>query len=95
MIDFSIGTFRDRFPEFRPVGMGVINSAVDAGRLEMDEDRFADLGPEALMLLVAHKLATSPFGMNARLVDSENKTSYEREFRRLQRLASVPSVLVS
>ncbi len=95
MIEFSESDFRDAFPEFRPLSADKIQLRVTEARLEMDETRFGDLGQAALMFLVAHKLASTPFGMNARLVDSENKTTYWKDYQRLARIAGTPSAMVS
>jgi hypothetical protein len=39
---------------------------------------------------VAHKLAISPFGRNARLVNDTGETTYWSEYKRIMRLVRVP-----
>lgn len=81
----TLAQFRNRFPEFRTVGDTPAQAALDASALETSSTEFGTAYTEAHGLLAAHKLACSPFGSNARLEKSGNRTTYELEREGVER----------
>lgn len=77
--------FRSRFPEFRPVSDVVINEALTAAGLSVSADVYRTKASEAIGYLTAHKLVTSPFGKDSRLVDDDRESVYWKEFARIRR----------
>jgi hypothetical protein len=77
--------FRWRFPEFRSASDGLVSSALDGAAAGMDEDVYGDLYDEAHGYLTAHKLVTSAFGKDSRMVDDERASTYWKEFVRIRR----------
>lgn len=73
----NLAAFRVRFPEFETAGDSFVQAALDSAALETDAKLLGGFYDEAHGLLAAHKLAMSPYGMNARLVNDDGKTTYE------------------
>lgn len=90
----NLAQFRSRFPEFRTAQDAPVQAALDAAALETNATELGSVYDEAHGLLAAHKLAISPFGTNARMVDESGTTSYERE-RRAVMARTVVSVVVT
>lgn len=76
-------TFIVQFPEFATTDSNLVASMLAASALEIDPNIWGNLGDQGQAYLAAHKLATSPFGQNVRLVAKDGTTTYEREYRRL------------
>jgi Protein of unknown function (DUF4054) len=93
-----LADFRTQFPEFRGVNDSVVTAMLGAAFLEIDvcvwggystvtgtPGTKADQGQA---YLTAHKLATSPFGQNAKLVAKDGSTTYFKTYMTLVRQVS-------
>jgi hypothetical protein len=85
----DLATFRSRFPEFRTAGDAFVTACLNEAASELNSDELGDSYDGAHGLLAAHKLAVSPFGTNARMVDERGTTAYEREFSNVCKRAIV------
>lgn len=89
----------DRFPEFANAG-DLIAICLEEARLEVSAEAFGDKYDTALGFMTAHKLATSPYGMNQRFVDAPDeveelkRTSYGRQFLGLTARTIVPIMVI-
>jgi hypothetical protein len=90
---FALATFRLRFPEFRTASDAMIQSFADAADKDIAADVYGDKADEARLYLTAHKLAISPFGRNARLVNEDGTTTYWSDYERIKRLVRQPIVV--
>lgn len=74
------------YPEFKSVGTAQFESHLARALLDLPEDVWgAAKGPHALRLLVAHQLAMSPGGEDARIkIEGEWTSTYYLEFQRLR-----------
>jgi hypothetical protein len=89
----DLASFLVRFPEFQRVPAPQIAAHLGDAALEVNPDLFGTKVDVAIYYLTAHKLATSPWGMTARLVDPELATVYKTHFDNLL-AQSAPGVLV-
>lgn len=94
--------FRSAFPEFGSnVSDGLITLKLSAAALELDMSVWGPYGTtgnltradQGQLYLTAHKLATSPFGQNAKMVlnpraKGYDKTAYGSEFKRMMQAAT-------
>ncbi len=85
----DLPTFRKRFPEFRLCGDVYVSANLTAAALEVDDCVYGDKYAEAVGLMAAHKMATSPFGMAAKLVLKDGSTTWGNEAARLRVQVSV------
>ena len=80
----TVSRFKVFFPEFIDAGDAMIQAHIDTSDIDA-----ATLGTQAdygLALVVAMRLAETPWGRNARLQDKDGKGStYERRFREVAR----------
>lgn len=74
------------YPEFKSVTSGSFESHRSRALLELPEGVWsADKGAHALKLLVAHQLAMSPGGEDARIkIEGEWTSTYYLEFKRIR-----------
>lgn len=82
-----------QFPEFRGVPDAMVNAFLTAAALEIDPQIWGPTGDQGQAYLTAHRLASSPFGQNAKMITSPNATGYNRTnygqtYRELQIQAS-------
>ena len=80
--------FLIRFPEFKGVGASYIDAHIAAAANEIDPVIWRTKTDEGVIYLAAHKMASSPYGEQARLITAEGGTTYFLEFKRLVRLVS-------
>lgn len=76
-----LAAFRSRFPEFEEGSDGIVQACLDAAATELNATEIGASFDEAHGLLAAHKLAISPFGRAARMLNDEGKSTYEVEFQ--------------
>lgn len=87
----SLASFVIQFPEFANTDGTLVQAHLDAAALEVPSRIWGAKMDQGIYYLAAHKLASSPFGNDARLTvpSSPNTiTPYMAEFRRLQRQVS-------
>jgi hypothetical protein len=75
-----LAAFRARFPEFESAGDTFAQAVLDEAATELDATEIGDAYDAAHGLLAAHKMAISPFGVAARMLNDEGKSTYEGEF---------------
>lgn len=80
----DIDTFLVQFPEFVGVPTGSIGAMLDAAALETDSAVWGAKYDQGRYYLTAHKLASSPYGQNARLAAKDGTTTYERHLDTLK-----------
>jgi hypothetical protein len=94
----TLAQFRAQFPEFNSVPDPLIGTMLQAAYLELDTSVWGAYSTttaptktdQGQMYLAAHKLASSPFGQNARMVSDKGgargymRTQYGQEFKLLQ-----------
>lgn len=71
----TLANFRTQFPEFNGASDGLVTAMLNAASLEIDNFVWGAYGSGTLskadngqMYLTAHKLATSPWGQNAKMI---------------------------
>lgn len=69
--------FRARFPEFETALDPFVQAALDGAASETSAGELGTAYDEAHGLLAAHKLAMSPYGQSARLINDDGRTTYE------------------
>lgn len=86
----TLAQFKAQFPEFARGANGptaandsLLQAMLDAAELEIDRTVWRTKGDQGQMYLAAHKLATSPWGQNAKLVNANGTTTYYGEYARL------------
>lgn len=83
----TLASFKVFFPEFKDAGDPMITANIDTA--EVNATDFGDQADYAKALVVAMRLADTPWGRNARLIDKDGKGStYERRLRELARTKS-------
>lgn len=75
-----LATFRIRFGEFETAGDPLVQACLDAAATELNVTEIGAPFDEAHGLLAAHKLAISPYGRAARMLNEDGKSTYETEF---------------
>lgn len=90
-----LADFRTQFPEFRGVADAVVQSMLSAAVLEIDPGVWGAFSSvtgtpgtkadQGQAYLTAHKLATSPFGQNMKLVAKDGTTTYWKTYFTLVR----------
>ncbi len=76
----TLAQFKVRFPEFRTADDSLVSAVLAESGNELNSEELGDAYNAAHGLLAAHKLAISPFGQSARMVNDEGETTYNREF---------------
>jgi len=74
----TLAQFRARFPEFSTAANTLVSAVLDEAACELDETDLGDAYDAAHGLLTAHKLATSPFGQAARMLNEKGESTYEK-----------------
>lgn len=84
--------FRVQFPEFNGVSDALVNAMLAAALLEIDIIIWGPKADQGQGYLAAHKLASSPFGQNARLqtgaMGKDGLTTYWHTYYQLVRQVS-------
>lgn len=80
-------TFKARWRDFVPTDDDVVQAALDEAARSVDDRYFGDKTDDAVGLLAAHKLASSPFGQSARLANDDGTTTYGKQFEEMSRAA--------
>jgi hypothetical protein len=96
----TVAAFKTFFPEFAITGDAAKIAARDAMIQLYIDDATTEIGDywkdvcgrdwtdKGVKYLAAHKLAISPFGLNAKLSSKEGKSVYGEEYMRLSRIVS-------
>lgn len=88
----TLAAFIVQFPEFANTTSALVQAHLDAAALEVPSRIWGTKTDQGIYYLTAHKLASSPFGNDARLAAvgtrGDATTIYLPEFRRLQRQVS-------
>ena len=82
-MSMTYGTFTTQFPEFSATDADMVSAMLAASLLEINVAVWGALADQGQAYLTAHKLAISPFGQQARLVQKDGSTTYELEYKRL------------
>lgn len=72
----TLSRFRLEQPEFLEVPDTFIQAYLDEATLELDVEIWGDKLDAGIKYLAAHKMALSPQGMAAKLVDSKGNSTY-------------------
>lgn len=80
-----MNTFRARYPEFETVPTLTLQAVLDEARLRLDVNVYGSRLDEAHGYITAHKLASSPMGQGARMVNKDGSTVYLENFKMIQR----------
>lgn len=84
----DLPTFLQGYPEFAKADRTLVNAKLVEVGAQLDASVWGTHYDAGHGLLTAHRLAISPFGQNARMVARDGTTTYEREFKKLQRTVS-------
>ena len=84
-----LAAFRVRFPEFEEGSDPLVQACLDEAATELNATEIGDPYDAAHGLLAAHKLAISPYGRAARMLNDEGKSTYEVEFSNVMARAVV------
>lgn len=76
----DLAAFRTRYPEFETAGDSFLQAVLDEAETELNSAEIGDAFNAAHGLLAAHKVAISPYGVAARMLNEEGKSTYENEF---------------
>lgn len=76
----DLAAFRLRFPECRSADDPTVTAVLNAAATELNAVEIGAPFDEAHGLLAAHKLALSPFGRAARMLNDEGTSTYFTEF---------------
>jgi hypothetical protein len=76
----DLATFRVQYPEFKTALDPFVQAFLDAAAREINPTELGEAYDNAHGLLAAHKLAISPFGKQARMVNEDGSTTYEKEY---------------
>lgn len=83
-----LATWRVQFPEMNGVSDALVQAMLDASALEIDTDIWGAKADQGQGYLAAHKLASSPFGQNAKMVAKDGTTTYWFNYYKLVRQVS-------
>lgn len=78
--NMTLAEFRVRYPEFKNAGDTLVQAVLDETEGELDTEVWASKWDTGHGLLTAHRLALSPFGQTARMVDAQRSTTYKKHF---------------
>lgn len=87
----NITAWRVQFPEFNGVSDALVTAMLGAANLEIDQyvwgamNNNATKADQGHAYLTAHKLGTSPFGQNARMMNKDGTTTYWFNYLKLMR----------
>ncbi len=85
----TLASFRLLCAEFRTTPDPVVQAFLDAAAKELNEEEIGAGYDEAHRLLTAHKIAISPFGTNARILNDAGETTYETELNKVMARAVI------
>ncbi len=92
-VDFDL--FVKRFRAFRKTDRDFVEEKIAEAQRQLSESVWGDLFDDGVGYLAAHLIAMSPGGEHARLIPRNAKpvrgealTTYERQFKRLQRMVA-------
>lgn len=88
--------FTTAYPEFDTMSAELVEAKLSLARKRVSEETYGDRHDEAVGLMAAHLLWTSPFGASTRLDggDKEASNRYWDEFVRLRREVC-PTIIVT
>lgn len=72
-----LATFRIQFAEFNGVSDALVQAMLNAAALEIDVAIWGAKADQGQAYLTAHKLASSPFGQNAKTIANAKVTTGE------------------
>jgi hypothetical protein len=75
----NLAAFRVRFPEISSAEDDIVNACLTAAANETSAEELGASYDEVHGLLAAHKLAISPYGRAARMLNDEGESTYEAE----------------
>lgn len=78
----TVEEFKLKCPEFGAAPTSLVQVTLEETALEIDPEVWGDKEDTAHKLLTAHRLAISPFGNTAKLVQN-GSTTYEKQYTRL------------
>ena len=81
----SVASFKVRFPEFAQTPTALIETALADAYRNCDERVYGEKLDQAAGFYAADQIATSPFGMQARLETDDSVTTYWVQYERLAR----------
>lgn len=81
----SLAEFRVRFPEFTQTPDALVSAKLTEAERSVSQEVWGETAYDGAYYRAAHLLAVSVFGQNARLVSNAGETTYNTEYKRLQR----------
>ena len=82
----ALADFRKRFPEFRTADDSLVLEVLEEAALEVDEGVWGKKADKGIAMLCAHRLAVSPMGQQARMVNKKDgTTTYGKQYREMLR----------
>jgi len=84
----TVATVRLMHPEFKGAADAFIQAFLDEAASELDAEIFGDKYDAATRWLALHKMALSPMGMSAKLVDSKGNSTYNIHYESIARTVS-------
>lgn len=63
----TVSSFKDRFPEFEQAGSTLVQACLDDAAAQVNASAWGTATDRAVVLLAAHFLALSPFGLGLQL----------------------------
>lgn len=75
-----LSAFKTRFAEFRTADDTFVQAVLDEAATELNAGEIGGPYDAAHGLLAAHKLAISPFGRAARMLNDKGESTYQGEF---------------
>jgi hypothetical protein len=93
-VAWTPSTFKARWTEFAPKADALVQAALDEAARACDARIYKAQTDDAVGLLAAHNLATSPQGTTARLESDKGESVYKRRFDQITRARAGGPVLV-
>jgi hypothetical protein len=92
----TTANFLERFPEFSPHPLGIVNGAIESASADVGESVFGDQTERAVRFLAAHIIAIQLAQMGVQIGATDGKvygqgldaTLYGQEFKRITETAS-------
>ncbi len=79
----ALKDFQTRFPEFKATDTSLVAATLNDAALMIDAQVWGNLAGQGHGYLTAHRLALSPFGQQARMVQKDGTTTYQKHYERL------------
>lgn len=76
----NLAAFQARFPEFRTADPAMVQVVLDEAATELNAAEIGAAFDAAHGQLAAHKLAISPFGRAARMLNEKGESTYQAHF---------------